>query len=204
MAAILPQPTPEQPKQPKPEPAASEGKPPPVIDQKDIVRVIISEMQRGSLAAATKKYINCVNDCYEKWGGGKEEDRPYLREREVGSRMRITDRHKRKRFIQWRIENRKLKICLSRCKGTWFKAVIKLIGEAKFQRLNEDVLGHILTMLVTDLRKKGAVKILTGNPTLPAGWQGGRKTRRKKGTTRRKKSRKRRKRRKSKRKTRRK
>ena len=192
MATIIPPPQPPQPQPPQPKPA--EGKPQP--DKKDekeneAVSVVISEMQRGSLSQATYKYLNCVDNCYKSYGEGKNENKPKFRKRLKGEKMSITYSYKQKRFAKWKNKNMRLNWCLQRCKNQWNRAVINLIGEANF-KLNEDILNHILSMLIVDLRLKK--KKRKKNKTSKVNLKGGKKTRRKKGTKRkRKKSRRRRK-----------
>ena len=197
MATIIP-PPPQPPQPPQPKPA--EGKPQP--DKKDekeneAVSVVISEMQRGSLSQATYKYLNCVDNCYKSYGEGKNENQPKFRKRLKGEKMSISYSAKQRRFAKWKKKNKLLNRCLQRCKNQWNRAVINLIGEANF-KLNEDILNHILSMLIVDLRLKK--KKRKKNKTSKAIMNAGSKTRRKKGTKRkRKKSHKRIKRRKSKR-----
>ena len=169
MATIIPTTSAEE----KPAP---EGKPPPVMSQKEVVSVVYSEMGLGSLSEATRKYLSCVDNCHRRYPGGRKEDKPVMPKTLKGRKQRPTlsgDGRKR-RLMRWKIQNQNLNTCLKSCKAKWYNAVIDLIGEANFQ-MNKDVLSHILTMLVKPRAKKKSAKK-----------KGGRKTRRKKGTRRRK------------------
>ena len=172
MATIIP----TTPAEEKPAP---EGKPSPVMSQKEVVSVVYSEMGLGSLAEATRKYLSCVDNCHRRYPGGRKEDKPVMPKKPKGRKQRPTlsgDGRKR-RLMRWKIKNQNLNTCLKSCKAKWYHAVIDLIGEANFQ-MNKDVLSHILTMLVKPRAKKKSAKK-----------KGGRKTRRKKGTRRRKRKR---------------
>ena len=176
------------------EPLQSE-KPSSNINPNEVVNVVLSEMQRGSLSQATYNYLNCVDNCYKLYGEGSKENMPFVPpSSKQKKRPSLTRDGRRNRFRRWKIKNTLLNRCLQRCKNQWNRAVINLIGEANF-KLNEDVLNHILSMLIKPVKAK---KKKTNSNTKSTGG-GGRKTRRKKGTKRRKKSRKRVKRRKSKR-----
>ncbi len=196
MATIIPPPQPPQPQPPQPQPQPqqpkpAEGKPQPNISPNEAVSVVVSEMQRGSLSQATYKYLNCVDNCYKSYGEGKNENQPKFRKRLKGEKMSISYSAKQRRFAKWKKKNKLLNRCLQRCKNQWNRAVINLIGEANF-KLNEDILNHILSMLIVDLRLKK--KKRKKNKTSKAIMNAGSKTRRKKGTKRkRKKSRRRRK-----------
>ena len=179
MATIIP---------PAPAPAPAEGKPPPVMSQKEVVSVVYSEMGLGSLSEATRKYLSCVDNCHRRYPGGRKEDKPVMPKTLKGRKQRPTlsgDGRKR-RLMRWKIQNQNLNTCLKSCKAKWYNAVIDLIGEANFQ-MNKDVLSHILTMLVKPRAKKKSAKKKT--PTASAK-KGRRKTRRKKGTRRKRKTRK--------------
>ena len=149
-------------------------KPPPVISSDEAVPAVISEMRSGSLAAATRNYLNCVDDCYQRYADGRIEHKPLS--------------WKFKKRLKWRTQNKLLNRCLERCKDNWNKTVIDLIGEANFN-LNKDVLSHILTMLLDKNRVKKRKRSL--QEQLSQKKEGGRKTRRKKGTRRKRRRRKR-------------
>jgi len=143
----------------------------------DTVHTVIAEMQRGSLAEATRKYLSCVDKCHLKNPGGRKEDQPVMPKKTKGRKLKLTlsgPMNRKRRFIKWKKQNTLLNTCLKLCKAKWYNAVIDLIGEANFQ-MNKDVLSHILTLLVKPRAKKKSAKK-----------KGGRKTRRKKGTKRRK------------------
>ena len=180
-----------------PKPLQSE-KPQPNISPNEAVGVVVSEMRRGSLSQATYNYLNCVDNCYKSYGEGSKENMPFVPpSSKKKKRPSLTKDGRRNRFRRWKIKNTLLNRCLLRCKNQWNRAVINLIGGANF-RLNEDVLNHILSMLIKPVKKRTNItkKKKTNSNTKPTG-KGGRKTRRKKGTK--KKPRKRGKQRKSKR-----
>ena len=77
---------------------------------------------------------------------------------------------------------------MTRCKNEWYRAVVNLIGDYNYNSLNEDVLSHILTMVVKPRAKKKSAKKKSAKKK--SAKKGGRKTRRKKGTRRKRKRRK--------------
>ena len=98
MATIIPTTSAEE----KPAP---EGKPPPVMSQKEVVSVVYSEMGLGSLAEATRKYLSCVDNCHRRYPGGRKEDKPVMPKKPKGRKQRPTlsgDGRKR-RLMRWKI-----------------------------------------------------------------------------------------------------
>ena len=175
-----PTPTPAPPKPPpQPKPATKKRKTPPVMSEKEVKNLLYSEMGRGgSLSEATRKYLRCVETCYVRYGDGAPEKEP-----RIPNRRSISYNRKREKWVVWNNQNKKLKRCLTRCKNEWYRAVVNLIGDYNYNSLNEDVLSHILTMVVKPRAKKKSAKKKSAK-------KGGRKTRRKKGTRRKRKRRK--------------